>query len=118
MTRGRAGRSPGHYKQVVEPIKENDILKLRKMLKDNSNFLTEYVENLCLFRMSVFGYIDEDNSHSQKIHEIIDRFDQNKDAREKVKLPNEFETARNILLRMKEEYHFNRVLKEVRSIVQ
>ncbi len=116
MTRVIFQKNTGYCSQVIQPIEKDDILKLRKILRENSNYLTEYVENLCLFRMSFFGYIDKDKSYSQKLDEINDKFNQNKNINEKVKLPAEFEIVRNILLRIKEEPDFNMILKEVRSI--
>ncbi len=116
VARGRTGRNTGHSGYVVEPIKQSDIIKIKELLKDGPNFLTDYVESLCLFRMSVFGYVAENISHTERLNVIIDRLDQNREDREPVKLPEKFETARNILLRMTKESDFKEVLEEVRSI--
>lgn len=112
----RSMRSAGHCDQIVQPIKEEDLLKIKELLREESEFLTEYVESLCLFRMSVLGYADEDKLNAERLDGIIDRFDQDKDIHGKVRLPDKFEIARDILLRMKEKRDFDRVLEEVRSI--
>ncbi len=116
VKRSFSRRTAGHSDHVVESIKQNDFTKIEELLKDGPRSLTDYVENLCLFRMSVFGYIAENRSHIDRLDMIIDRLDQNRDGHGPVKLPEKFETARSILLRITEKSHFERVLEEVRSI--
>ena len=74
--------------------------------------LTEYVERMSLFRMSVAGHIPEDKVNTERLSDLIQRVGRDEFGR----LPGEFEIARNLIIRMREKRDFEFVL-EVRSIV-
>jgi len=96
--------------ETLQP-REEDLQKLREMLREGSD-LAEYVEGLCLFRMSVIGLVQEDKANTGRLSDLIYRLGRDELGR----LPGEFEIARDILLRMREKRDFELVLG-VRSTV-
>ena len=108
---------PTKNDKVFQPMEEEDLLKIKELLKEKSQ-LVEYIKSLSLFRMSILGYTDKDESNLVKLDAIIDRVALNRDdIYGEILLPENFETARRILLKLREERDFNRILEEVRSIV-
>ncbi len=93
-----------------QPICEDDIIKLRELVADDSQSLIDYIRELCLFRMSMFGY-NKENPDTDKLDKIIQELGE--EVAGKIQLPQRFEIARKILLRLRKESDFDRVLEEV-----
>ena len=104
-------RSSKRPEQIIQLIREEDLERLREILKEKSD-LAEYVERLCLFRMSVVGDIKEDKMNTERLYDLIHRIGQDEIGR----LPSEFEISRSIVLSMREKRNFEFVLG-VRSTV-
>ena len=98
------------------PIPEGDFQRLFELMRVET--LREYVRRVCRLRMFVLGYVGEDNQSDERLYDIIDQVGQ-KDVYGKFRLPEDFETAREILLKTRGKQDFDRILKEleVRSIV-
>ena len=103
----------GNSNQILQPIREEDLQKLRELLREKFDLaLAEYMERLCLFRMSVVGHIKEDKMNTERLFELVHKVERDELGR----LPSEFEISRNIIIRMKEKRDFESLL-EVRSTV-
>jgi hypothetical protein len=112
----RPASSLNHLKSTVEPIREEDFAVIKELLSRKSDLLSKYIKNLCFFRMSIYGFINESKLHIEELDKIIDKIDQKREDHHRIQLPREFEIARVILLRIRERQDFEKVLKEVEFV--
>ena len=92
--------------ETFEPISKEDLLKVVELAKV-SPALAEYIKFFSLFRMSFLGHIERDELVDNQLNQIIDQFDRDG----KVQLPPNYETARNLLLKIREKKDFELIFR-------
>ena len=112
---GSKTRSMRSAERIGLPIPEGDFQRLFELLRKKPPF-REYVQRVCRLRMFILGYATEDEQSDERLYSIMDELGQ-KDVYGKFRLPEDFEAAREILVKMQEKKDLDRVLDETRSIV-